>query len=316
MKHISSAHELLAIFGMPNGSYLSPAAHTDTKAGFTIQRQYPTNIRFKPKVYADGTPDDVVVFWVGYQERKFDAAAGTVPLRLRAARMSQYCAKHFDFDFDDSSCPTRESIEVSQRSPQPLEVELNRDYFFSVTQGILVDARGNQVSGVAILDHLYLLHCKTVHPLWGLKAHATVASHAALLRSLTASVDTIAWLLKHAFGRKVEDGPYRSILSDGYRLSDLKRQEEDKIEMVGYSTSKRVVFGFAMIVALLAYLLLPAEQGSYMAALLDKEFLLATHALILLGVLDVVVPYTLFGLLNLLIKIRRKYFDWRFQRAE
>lgn len=316
MKHISNAHELLAVFGMPSGPYRSPIPHSDMKAGFSIQRLYPNDIRFKPKVYTDGTPDDVVVFWVTYQDHKVDGAADLVPLRLRAAKMSQYGTTHVGFDFDDLSCPTRASVVASEKCTQPLDVDLNREYFFSRTKGGLVDARGNEVSGTTILDRLYRLHCVSVHPFWGLKARASVLAHSAFHRTLTALVDATVWILTHIFGRTLEEGPYRSILSDGYALSDFKRQEEDKIEIVGYSTSKRVVFGFALIVVLLASWLLPAKEGSYVADLVDKEFLLAMHALTLLGILDVLLPHTLFVVLNVLIKIRRKYFSWRFRRAK
>ena len=155
--------ELLKIFGSYGDSgYENPIQLRDTTVGFSIQKNYPTGIRFKPAKSEEGD-DDVAVIWVVYEPHKRAPAADLIPLRLRIATMSKYRAAHWDYNFDDENCPTEDSVLLSKSTPRPLELSLVNEYYYSETLDSLVNLKGDRVEGRDVLDHLFPAFMFEIH---------------------------------------------------------------------------------------------------------------------------------------------------------
>lgn len=315
MVPINTAQDLINAFGVPDANYVSPVVLSDTRAGFSIQRDYPSDIRFKPARNCNGVADDVAVIWVTYKGEKQDGQTGHVPIRVRVAKMSKYRTAHWDYDFSDVESPTKDSVEASQKSPQPLSVEFSSSFYYSPAAGAFHDASGKSLSGRQILDSAYEAHCNTVHPLKGLVAHGEIALHEGFHKSLTKTIEFLTWLLKYVFGRTLDETPDRSILSGGYERSSFKKLGVDSVEVAGYRASKSVVVVFACLIVLLGCTMLPPTPDSYLSSLLASEFLVLVHALLLLIVLDELIPLLIFWAINALINLRRWYFSWRFKNG-
>jgi len=72
--------------------------------------------------------------------------------------MSEYRAKHWDYDFNDTdNCPTAESVRESMNSPQPIDLDLVDYYFFSLSKNKFIDSNNALVTGLAILENYSLL---------------------------------------------------------------------------------------------------------------------------------------------------------------
>ena len=145
-KPFETTEEFSARFDLKlHPEYYDRVIYTDSKVGFSIKRNYPDNIRYKPAVKKDNTPDNVVTIWVGYthpQETKKEIDLNKVPLRVRVANMSIYRTHHFDYDFEDPECPTQNSVEHSSSTPKPIGLEYNNEFFYNHEDNVFVNESG------------------------------------------------------------------------------------------------------------------------------------------------------------------------------
>jgi hypothetical protein len=301
--------ELLTFFiGYDDAGYENPIQLKDTSVGFSIQRNYPVGIRFKPAIGRQGD-DDVAVIWIVYEPHKRATNADLIPLRLRIATMSKYRAAHWDYNFEDENCPTEDSVLLSKSTPRPLELNLANEYYYSEKLERLVNSKGSAVKGREVLNQLFNAHCDSVHPLKGIRWQGGHKLSKFIRWFFDQPVNFLLWLLTVIFGRTLDEQRDRSIFLDGYLWTDFKKVSLDSIEIAGYRASRRVVVLFLFIVVAGCVFLLPSDEKTYIGSLVRSEFLLAIHSLILLLFLDELLPAFLFELLNRSIRLRKWYLN-------
>ncbi len=302
----------MKLFGDIEGAgYFGAVSLNDTKVGFSIQREYPKDIRFKSAKTSSGNEDSIACIWVVYESRQESQKNTLVPLRLRIALMSKYRARHFFDDDDlDPAKPTKASLAISQASPQPIELNLRKGYFFDLHTGSLADDQGNAVRGVDALNEIYQAHCNTVHPVKGFALRSKQAAHSFSRGTLDRLIDGSKWCLKNLFGRTLNERTDRSSYFGGYKGQDFGKLPEDCIEVVGYKVPKRVLGLFIVIAAVTAYLIYPIEERSYSDLVVHSEMLITIHCLAGLFLLDVIVPHLMFASVNVLIYYRKRYVSW------
>jgi hypothetical protein len=310
MSFPQTSSEFLATFGSLDGTgYEDPVFLSDTKIGFSIQRKYPNGIRFKPALNVASEPDNIAVIWVVYKNKTEADRTGLIPLRLRIAMMSKYRSLNWDYDFSDSACPTRASLKISKKSPQPLELSLNNEFFYDAHTGGLCDSNGKEITGNQLLDILFQAHCNSVHPVKGIKHQSQKKLSELILQSFEKSINGCVWTLKNIFERTLDESRDRSVFLDGYRKEYFKKIEIDSVSLLGYKTPKRVAILFCALVVAMCLVGLPAESGSYVGTVLESKVLLTLHVLGLLLILADVFPHIIFFIMNRLISLRKKYFD-------
>jgi hypothetical protein len=312
MDYPQDGFELLKLFGdIENAGYVNAVVLTDAAVGFSVQRTYPDNIKFKPAKTAEGKDDSIACIWVVYESKKQSSKNLPVPIRFRIGLMSKYRARHFFDDDDlDPEKPTKVSLAASLGTPQPIELNLRDGYFFDPHTGGLVNEQGTAVRGVDALDEIYQAHCDTVHPVKGLGIRSKQATHSFSRNVLDKLIDSSKWCLKNLFGRTLNERPDRSSYFDGYKGQDFGKLSEDCIEVVGYKVPKRVLGLFIVLSAATAYFLYPIEERSYADIVVHSEVLLTIHCLTGLLFLDVIIPHMIFALVNGLIYIRKRYVNW------
>ena len=237
MAFFKNTEELLAKFsGFKAAGYYEPVSLTDTAVGFSIKKDYPEGIRFKPAIgQKNSKPDHVAVIWISYLTPS-DITEVKVSLRIRVSTMSLYLANHFDYDFDnpDSESPTRESYEQSKATPKPVELEFGNQFYFHHGRDVFIDKDGYAVTGVELLDYVFKTHCDTVHLLKGLSIRLKLLAHEKVTGVITLFIYLFTWLLKHAFGRTPED---HYLKSGGFRklpIEAMRKLETDSLDIFGY----------------------------------------------------------------------------------
>jgi hypothetical protein len=310
-----TAERFLELFtGMLGAGYLSPVFLSDTRVGFSVQREYPKDIRFKPAKNNKGEPDDIAVIWVIYDETRKKEADDRVPIRIRVGTMSRYRAKHWDYNFEDDDGPTKESVQTSRKTPQPLEVNFFDEYFYDTGKSVFINSSGAELSGVQILNAVFKLHCDSVHPILGLGLRSRKTASETVFRIIEFVVAGLTWTLRNVFGRTLDDSFSRLGYFDGFLKENFKKIAVDSIEIFGYRASRRVILLFCAFVVFGAFFALPPSRGSYVESLLNSEFLLLVHGLLLIYFLDELLPGVIFFLLNKVVQLRRIYFNWLFTR--
>lgn len=291
------------------GGFESITDLTDVPVGFSIQKKYPSNIKFKPALTKNNEHDSVAVIWVVF-DKDIHKELSKRPLRIRVAMLSKYRSKHFDYDFDDEECPTLESLEESKKSKQPLDFNFHSDYFYDSETGKIVKKSGCEITGVEVLNEVYKTHCDSVHPIIGAPVRVALGLKLASIRCLDKIIAACKWVLINIFGRTFTEDYTKSKHLDGYDLSDFGKSNIDSIELAGYRASKRVILIYCFVIILFSWIFINSDISETLNEILKNEFLTVVHGLFLLIIFDLMIPYLIIKLINLLIKVRKFYLNW------
>lgn len=312
MTYFINTDEFVSQFvGMEDNEFYDHVSLNDTKVGFSVKRHYPSDIRYKPAIgQKSNNPDNMAVIWVVYthpDDTRKEVSSSKVPIRIRIATMSQYLANHFDYNYSDEEgdCPTLDSVEASASTPQPIELEYPGEYFYNHELNNFIDRHGNSLTGMDILNKVFDDHCRTVHLLWGLRLRVKLLTQDKFAGLLGGFVSTIELILKHFFGRTIEDDDALAGLFRPYKPESMKKYDSDSLNVLGYKASKRVVVVFCALVITMSYCrYLSGTSEDYWSTVGDSEFLSLAHGLILIWLLDVVAPWVLFWLMNSIIMLK------------
>lgn len=306
MPIINTSEKVLSLFnGYEAGGYQSPILFQAPEIGFSIQKNYPENIRYKPAKTRNGKDDNIAVIWVSLGADAVDN--NLTPLRLRVANMSLYRAKHWDYNFDEDDSPTEESVIASRKTPQPLELNWIGGVFYDQQHNVLKDESNNIITGVAVLNKIFSAHCDTVHPIKGLPIKTLNRVHNCARGILDLLVASVIFILRKLFGRTIDENGAKMSYFSGYEWENFKKISIDSIELAGYRASKNVIVIFSIITVFASFLILPTKEDTYVHSLINSETLMILHIIVGLYLLDDLIPSALFMLLNLLIKVRTWY---------
>jgi len=283
----------------------------DTQAGFGVKREYPSNIRYKPPLKRDDTPDRVALIQVvlGFpkneEKRKRDKR---IPVFVSIHLFSKYLSKHFDYDFDNTdcqNCPTKESIEKSKSTPKPINLESFDDYLYDYENDILVTTTGKVVLGEQILETLFQKHINTVHLLKGLKIRWQVRSKDLSIRILSSSIMFCKWLLKICFGRILEPGSGTARVLESYKKEDMKSVRTRSVSMFGYKVSVNVFVTF-IIFMIIGLVIIHAFGIRIIATSLLNDVVMILLLLFTLILFDHLFPHIILWFINALVRYRLK----------
>jgi len=310
-QYFNNACELIDKFGVRDlNEYEHITPLTDRKVGFSVQRKYPQHIRYVPPKTKKGEDDVVALIHIIYNrpvETKLETDALKIPLVVRVGAHSRYRQNHFDYDFNDEDCPTKESLAESKQTSQPISLDYIDEFFFDHTNNAFVDRAGKAISGQDILERVFREHLDTTHLIKGLKLRLTLRAQCVSVSLLTLLSTFIVFLLKKFFGRTIDESDNLASFYWGYETKDFKKLSTDSLDVFGYKTSRSVIMVFCFVVALaygVKYVF--SLSTPYLKAVFSDNFLSIIHALLVLGFLDVVAPYMLFHVLNFLIRLRTK----------
>ena len=314
-RHFNSAEEFLEIFelGKEDDHYYDPIILSGAKAGFSIKRNYPENIRYKPPLNRKGEPDSVATFWVNYTHpddirnlAKHEGTSRGVPVVVRIERLSKYLQNHFDYDNNDDESPTSEEVEASNRTPQPIGLEFFSDFYYNHEKKCFIDTQDHQYRPRELLDHIFERHCDTIHLWKGLWLRARLAWRGRMVGMLSLLSDFIIWCLKVVFGRTLGNDDKMDIYFRGCQPEDFKRLNEDTIEIFGYRAGRSIIILFCVIILVGGFLAYP---GGYtegpVAYISSSNIMLLASTILMLWFLDVFAPRAIIILLSSIIRLRK-----------
>ena len=281
---------------------------TDRKVGFSVQRKYPEDIRFKPPKNRKGEDDVVAIIHVVYEHPNETGASfdpNCVPVTVRIGPFSRYRAHHVDYDFEDKESPTEESLKTSKSTPQPIEIKYLDEYCFKHTTGKFINESGEELSGNTLLDSVYEAHCNTVHPIKGLRVRTKIKTRSIAVAGVSSLINLSRALLKHGFGRILDEGSRTSAFLKGYKKDSLKKLSTDSLNIFGYQAARSVIVVFCLLIVV-GYLIKNnlGVRWTYASNVFSNNFLALTHSIFILWFFDVIFPKVLLVVMNALIKLR------------
>ncbi len=309
MPFFNSTNEFLEEFNLSESSeYFDPIYLNDQKVGFSIKRKYPSNIRYKPALYKNGEPDDVAVIWVNYthpEETDIEIDERDVPIVVRVSSFSQYRAKKIDYDFTDENSPTKKSVEDHIKTPKPVSLTFTKEFRYNHSEEVFLDEKGQNITGIELLNMVFESHCNTIHWLKGLKIQFKLFSRAKIVSLTSVLISLSKYLLKGLFGRTLDEDDMITAYYHGYKHSQFKKLDQDSISIFNYKTSKSVIILFCIILSTLSVFMYNAgKTWGYFKYIGKNNTLSVAHVFLLLWLLDSIIPTMIFWVINNLIKFR------------
>ncbi len=307
-KNVEDFRKLFKLEIKPKYEDYQPLPLTGYKVGFTVCRQYPNNIKYKPSKTKNGIKDNVARIKVKYPSGTLKSSDFTkIPILVFISCISNYRLNHRNYDYNDPNCPTKESVELNKTTAQPIGMVYKKDFFYDHESNTFLDNRGNDITGRQILNRVSMEHCDTTKFLKRLKCNLELNVNKILFSICTFQIRVCKYILKICFSRTIEP---QDILSTfrGYSQEDLKLEKiKNPLNVFGYQASRNVVIMFCFL-ALLTYILVQTCNINipFLKGLVTNNITSVVIAILVLVFLDKILPNILFWILNKLISLRTK----------
>jgi hypothetical protein len=308
----TSAEQFEAAFHLEENLNYEDRVLSPKGIGFSIQRQYPKTSKFSPPVKKDGTPDTYALIRIKYDIMQ--QKNNLVPISANVFLYGRYISKNDDYDFSDINCPTEESIRASKRTPQPISLSCDGDYFYDHNQDTFTNKKGKGILGIDILDSIYNDHIATVDKFKGiiLRLKMGSANKGSVLCGFMK--DIFIWFLKVTCGRTLAPSDTSRGFWVGYRQEDLKLLKTERINVFGYEASKNIIVTLCVLL-LGGYLIFYNTGWSliWLKTIIKSTLLSFAFVVLAIAILDYILPKIFFYLVNLMIRLNVRLALMRFK---
>lgn len=250
-----STDEFLRHFDFDGSAYSDPTPLRDVTVGFSVLREYPRDLPYKPPRNRNGEPDVVALLKVIYEDPNDPHVVWTpqrAPIRLQVGTYSHSWPRALRYDPTDPEQPTPDSLEASRKTPQPIHLIRVDSVFFNHNAGVFEDTARDRVvaDGRELLDHLFDLHCSTCRGLRRLRVQGFLKAKNRLVRLIAALHDRAHWALRVFFGREL--GPQSDLMSSlGVSSPKVPRiVVDEQISFLGYKVPMNTAITFSGLLLL------------------------------------------------------------------
>lgn len=186
--------------------------------GFSILKKYPNKTLFKTVKNNSGEDDSLMLIKVFIMKEV--VKEGRVLVGLTISNVSQYKIENeniwfeHQYDWDNPLCPTKESMKISKKSIEPINLEETNSYYFDIDKKQFFDIKkpNQPIKGASLIDKIYTLHLETIRRTPKNAYFRIRIKFYRGLASLTEAVGKLLMrMLKSGFSKKL-DNKYDSIL--------------------------------------------------------------------------------------------------------
>lgn len=293
---------------------------SETEAiGFTISRRYPNNSKFIPAKTKNGEDDSIVAIWAGYYPSKIKN--NRADLYFRVGKASRYLFKnHWDYNFSDESSPTQDSLELSKKSSQPIELE-ERGFEYDILSGKFLDKeKGSEIQPGEIIDNLYNLHVQTT----GTSFRGVIlrAKHGSAEKTFGVLTGIIKFLInsnRQLLDKEIKKDKGHLYGFDGpYRHADLITLGTEKFSIPGtdlkLTKNAFILTSFIIFISFtVSYFYEELRAIKFLSDNSGNIFFDGSFAVVVYFLIDIVIPHIVLSITNLLIRLRWKLMNIKFR---
>ena len=306
---LENASQLKTIFNIDDISdvYKDYQPFSDRKAGFSVKREYPKNLRYKPPVTQSGIPVTAALIGVVYAhpDDTGEPIEGTkVPIYITVDLFNKYLSDHHEYNYEDPNCPTEDSVKKSNITPKPASMLRFDGMSYDHETGALLSKKGEVISGKQVLDEAFNIHCNTIHRIKGLRYRIRKRLHGFSINLYEGFEKFCVGLLK-LLGYDIQPKIGFDVLTP-YKKDDLKESKTKDLNLFGYKTSRNTVVIFSFLIVFFFVLFSLLHRREFLDAIMSNSLLSVCSAIALLWGLEVPIPRILFFLHNAFFNKRIK----------
>lgn len=173
-------------------------------AGFSVLRSYEENTGFFPAMTKSGKEDTKALIKIGVHI--LEKTEKKLSLFLSVSKFSKYRSSHFGIDFDDPDAPTKDSLNESEKSKQPIDIEERERFSLIIDSFSFIDEKTNKIiSANDIIDYMYDLHIKTISSGKGYILKAKLSSRELVCNRIIPFFVIISKKSLKIFGKEIVD---------------------------------------------------------------------------------------------------------------
>jgi len=275
--------------------------------GLSIIKNYPKNGPFYPAIKKSGQDDSVALIKVGYNPEIVDN--NEVLLMIYIQKVSLYLLNDkWDYNFNDPDSPTKESLEVSKLSKQPVDLEELSRFKYNIVTKKIVDLRKSvEIQPIQVVDYIYNEHLRT-------------AKNYVFKTKLKLRDKTIKYLEKFKkdlikinsllFGKTIKEDDNFDGFFDKYKHKNLISLSTEKISFLGadLTITKNSFYTFIIII-LIVFILDYIFKINFFPFGMFKQYesnniFLVSVVIVGFKVVDYFIPHFILIIINSLIKAK------------
>lgn len=305
-------------------------------SGFSIVKDYPETGKFKPAKTSLDKADTAVLIKIGFFHSKIDPKSQEVNLLISASKISRYLldSDRFRYDFEDENSPTEISLELSEKSSQPINLTEDSRFVFNLGTKQIYDNRNKKnIAPSELLKYIHDLHIRTIANKW-LKSRIWLQGFFA--NKAMVWVLLVLWYLLDFLDKKVKrvvkssrGGGFDDIPVDkdnfylfysketAYSYEDSGKSSKFSLLGSEYRISKKPAVLGAFLLIILFYIDFTLKNKphffEFLRAYNDNQVFLASLFLVLYFAVDDFIPWLVVKILNGLLRLRVWVLDMRFQ---
>ncbi|OGD78645.1 hypothetical protein A2368_01905 [Candidatus Collierbacteria bacterium RIFOXYB1_FULL_49_13] len=276
--------------------------------GLSLLKQYTDKGLYCPAKTVDGTHDSVALIRIGYYVSEIKD--GVVPIIVNINHTSKYLMdNHWNYDFNDSRSPTKESLERSKSSRQPIDLEDTSRYFYNINKNKIFDTEKQKfVTARFLVNDIYRKHLDT---LTNLTFRLKIASRHGIVESIPHVTGLMEKINLKLFGRTIRDSKDFAVgIFKPYPYSDLVSLSPDRINILGTDlpitnqTARTFVIFWLLLYLLKTYTKFDLLGLVGLIEGVTSGFFLTIIVSAFLVFFDYVLPLVILYLENCLIKLK------------
>ena len=288
---------------------------SDDNVGFTVIRKYPDNLSFIPAKNKNGVVDTVCMIKVGFADKE---ESNEKRLFGSVSKVSKYLlSNHWNYDFNDPEAPTKDSLEESKRSLQPIDLDIT-DFLYKKDKKKIIDKNKNneEISLNELIEKIYKLHLKTIK-ITGSWFRLKVKVKNQATEPVEDIKKFLIMFLYNVFGKTLQSENKTSFeegLFKPYSHKRLYSLADEQVDLfhTGIKISKKpaylsaiTIFIIMLISTYWIYLLWWKELKE------QNQVVQISFAMVLILIIDYIIPHFILCVINLLIRFRIRMWKWK-----
>jgi hypothetical protein len=201
---IITSKELAESFSPNKGDEVIIWPEENKHAGFSVLRSYKLGLGFIPVVTQSGKEDTKALIKIGIQIP--DKLADKIPLFISATKYSKYRGSHFGIDFENPDAPKKESLNESESSKQPIDLEDRAKFVMQTDPISFFDVETNKKTSLnELIDYIYNLHLETISSGKGVALKAKLNFQKLICVRVIPKLISILKNILEVFGKEIKD---------------------------------------------------------------------------------------------------------------
>lgn len=303
------SQHFLNAFETKYSDFYDPILLKDTKFGFSIKRDYPNNLEYKPNKNKDGKPLVVSLMWVSLKEDTPNKK-GHFPLSIRISSYTLQPQAPVSTDGEISEFDDDDNIVVDNGNTKPLELVSNNDYFYDPASNVFVNKKGNIIRGIDILKFMFEEHCDTVHKFKKQEYLLKTRLQGLASYILLAIMFVLYFGLEKLYGYKIisELSVKLNLKDNIWGFKKIEKIDNKKLQFFGWEADKAsiVILSFFIVLVSLSNFYFTMFDLEYFRHIYKSNLLVGVHIVAALVLIEILPEKVLFPILQYVSNVRRR----------